>query len=98
MRFNGPPAIVADHELCALVLMSGFAGNIGIEAFDSMNEPPLGPKLYGAIDRWWLRIFDFLAQAFENFIRSKRFFACSDDEENSKAWLCGAVLVRFAEF
>jgi len=43
------------------MLVPGFACDVSIHAFNSMNKAMLLPKFYRTVCRWWFWIFYFLA-------------------------------------
>lgn len=96
MRLAYCPTIIANHELRTLVPMAGFAGHVGIQAFDTVNKSMFLPKFDRTVGRWRLWVFKGLSQLFQYVIGTKRLGAGGDYFQNGQSWFCEAMPVRFA--
>ena len=70
MRFYDFAALGADQKLRACVAMVALTGDIGIEAFNAVNEFVFKQEFYCTVHRWRFWIVDIYGKLREDIIRA----------------------------
>ena len=93
MSLDDSAAIIADHELRALMPMPCLAGYVSVQAFNPVNKAVFLPKLNRAVHCWRFRIFDLFCKIFQYFISAEGLGPTGDNSENLQPWLRKPVLM-----